>query len=96
MAIASDAIIEWHLTNNHWPAVPVSLVPVCALAIERAKLDEWDAVLMLPDGVTYRGMATVTAATIIDSFHLQDFVEIDDDDEETATDISDDARTMSS
>ena len=67
--------LAWHLQGNHYPPVPVSMVDACIEAIEAANADDWDQEIELPDGVSYKGRATAPAFAIIDSHHLQAFLD---------------------
>lgn len=62
--------IRWHLTSNHYPPVPVSMVPVCIAAIEAGSEEDWNREIELPEGVTYRGSLTAPAHAIIEQHHL--------------------------
>jgi len=69
--------LEIHLTNNHYPPVPLDMVPVCVEAI-RAINDgdpyEW---LDLPKGVSYQGNHLIEAISVAESFHLDGWLEED-------------------
>lgn len=77
-----DALLQWHLQHNHYPPVPLSMIPVCKAAIEAANMEEWDKEVDLPEGATYQGRTTAPAREIIDAHHLLDFLEDDEDDED--------------
>jgi hypothetical protein len=68
-----------HLTANHYPPVPVSMVPVILraadnIAAARYTGDTPDPV-PLPDGITYRGEETAPAWAIIDQHHADAYIE---------------------
>jgi hypothetical protein len=64
--------IELHLTSNHYPPVPIEMVPVCIDAIDAVNSEgDWDKDITLPHGVTYRGSATAPAHAIIEQHHLE-------------------------
>lgn len=67
-------LIAYHLQNNHYPAVPLSMVDVCIEAIEKAELGEWDSAITLPEGTQYKGENFTTVEIIVESHHLQDFI----------------------
>ena len=77
--------IALHLQNNHYPPVPVSMVPVCIEAIDAYWNGDVDKRITLPEGVTWRNQTEAPAWSIIDAHHL--FVWLVDDygdyDEET-------------
>lgn len=73
-ATTENALI-WHLTANHYPPLPVSLVATCLAAIDCANMDEWDTEVELPEGALINGKNTVRAGDIIEDLHLHDFIE---------------------
>jgi len=73
--VALRPALHWHLTANIFPPVPVSMVDVCAAAVEAAAEGDWALDIELPDGVTYRGATTAPATAIVDNYHLGFFVE---------------------
>lgn len=69
-----ETALRWHLSSNHYPPVPASMVPVCAEAVLMASSGEWDAMISLPDSVSYRGMDVAPVWAIVEAHHLQPFV----------------------
>jgi len=65
----------WHLQVNHYPPVPESMVDPCETAIEYANDGQWDAMIGLPEGVTYRGDHTAPVRAIIEQHHLDVFLD---------------------
>ena len=63
--------IEIHLTSNHYPPVPKSMVLPCIEALEAYWEDETDREISMPEGVTYRDMNTAPAWAIIEQHHLE-------------------------
>ena len=51
-----ESALSWHLTSNHFPPVPVSMVPVCIEAIENANAGDWMKNVSLPEGIGYKGL----------------------------------------
>jgi len=72
LAIASA--LAYHLSANHYPAVPLSMVPVCIEALAWAEDDERDAKVALPEGITWRGEAYAPVWAIIEAHHLEPFI----------------------
>jgi hypothetical protein len=79
-----DTALIWHLTANHYPPLPLSLLPVAKRAIKKAKAGLWAAnVSLRGTGVTYtrgkRGdLAPVRAC--VEAWHLSAFIEGAEDD----------------
>lgn len=87
----SRVALAWHLSSNHYPPVPASMIPVCEQAIRLAADEEWDEQVELPEGISYRGSSTAPVWAIVEQHHLGDFVEAchQDDDEVLCADCHD-------
>ena len=60
-----------HLSSNHYPPVPSSMVKPCIEAIDAVNdLGLWNALIELPEGVTWRGRTTAPAHALIEAHHL--------------------------
>ena len=62
--------ISIHLSANHYPPVPKSMVLPCIEAIEAYHEDETDREIAMPEGITYKGMNVAPAWAIIEQHHL--------------------------
>ncbi len=67
--------ISIHLSSNHYPPIPNTMVLPCIEAIEAYWEDETDREIPMPDGITYKGMNTAPAWAIIDQHHLHAWCE---------------------
>ena len=63
--------IKIHLTSNHYPPVPTSMVLPCIEAIEAYNEGETDREIAMPEGITYKGFNTAPAYAIIEQHHLE-------------------------
>ena len=64
-----------HLSSNHYPPVPSSMVKPCIEAIDAVNdLGLWDADIELPEGVSWRGSNYAPAHAIIDAHHLHAWI----------------------
>jgi hypothetical protein len=64
-----------HLSSNHYPPVPKSMVKPCIEAIDAVNdLGLWELEIELPEGVAWRGMNTAPAHAIIESHHLEAWI----------------------
>jgi len=63
--------IEIHLTSNHYPPVPRSMVTPCVDALMAYWDDETDREIPMPEGVSYKGKDTAPAWAIIEQHHLE-------------------------
>ena len=67
--------LRWHLTSNHYPPVPVEMVPVCIEAIGCVNdSGDWDSELALPEGILWRGSTTAPVYAIIEQHHLETWI----------------------
>jgi len=63
--------IAIHLSNNHYPPVPKSMVQPCIEAIDAVNdLGLWDLEIPMPEGITYKGLTTAPVWAIIEQHHL--------------------------
>jgi hypothetical protein len=69
------AALEWHLSSNHYPPIPLSLVPVCERAIKYASKGKWEANVRLPYPVLYRGAKSAPVWAVVEQHHLDAFIE---------------------
>lgn len=71
-----DAALSYHLTANHYPPVPTEMIPVAKSAIAAATIGDYEQLIELPGGVTYKdGSTEVPAYVVIESLHLDAFVQ---------------------
>lgn len=69
--LSLEDAIRIHLTSNHYPPVPVSMVPVCIEAIGLVNDGLPSAQVELPDGITFRGGPKAPAYDIVEQHHLE-------------------------
>lgn len=71
-----DALLEWHLRHNHYPPHPLALVATAKEALAKCRAGELDSCVELPRGIQWKdGSTWVKASTLVKSFHLEDFLE---------------------
>ena len=63
--------ISIHLTSNHYPPVPTSMVEPCLDAIQAYWEDDLDREIPMPEGITYKGFNTAPAWAVIEQHHLE-------------------------
>ena len=66
--------IAIQLTSNHYPPVPRSMVQPCIDAIDACNEDESDRLIELPEGVLWRNQTHAPAHAIVESHHLDAWV----------------------
>jgi hypothetical protein len=64
--------ITIHLSSNHYPAIPIEMVPVCIDAIDAVNSEsDWDKLITLPYGISWKGLPQAPASAIIEQHHLE-------------------------
>ena len=72
--------LAWHLSSNHYPAIPSVMIEPCAQAIANANAGDWDSEIQLPNGVLWRGGSTTCpTSALIEYAHLESFLDSDYD-----------------
>jgi hypothetical protein len=66
--------LAWHLGSNHYPPVPSSMIDPCIAAIMAAEESDYDSLIALPKGVSWRGNSSAPARAIIEGHHLEAWV----------------------
>ena len=69
--------LAWHLASNHYPPIPSKMIDACAEAIGNANHGDWDAEVLLPEGVLWQGLESCPTYALIEHAHLASF--LDDD-----------------
>ena len=80
--LSMENSIGIHLQGNHYPPVPLSMVPVCIEAIDAYWEDDFNREIELPEGVLWRGKNSAPAYAIIEAHHLESWCQEDYEDEE--------------
>lgn len=78
-SIDLDAALHYHLTANHYPPIPGSMVPVARAAIDAFADDDLGCRIELPEGVTFRGARHATAHAVVEAMNLHAFLDLDED-----------------
>lgn len=72
-------VLGWHLSSNHFPPVPASMIDPCLAAIDAYFEDDLDREIELPEETSWRGKSTAPAWAIIEGHHLEGFLGGDDE-----------------
>lgn len=75
--LSLEQAISIHLTANHYPPVPVSMVTVCIDAIDAYNEGDFNREIELPEGVSYKDKTTAPAWAIIEQHHLSEWLDED-------------------
>ncbi len=63
-----------HLTSNHYPPIPTSMVIPCIEAIYAYADEDYSRLIELPEGITWKGNTSAPADAIVEAHHLDPFV----------------------
>ena len=77
--IQLENAVMTHLLYNHYPPVPSSMVGPCVRAIKYANKGEWDKKVRMPEGITYKGKKLAPIDAVIESHHLEFFLDEEED-----------------
>jgi hypothetical protein len=66
--------IAYHLRGNHYPPVPLSMVQPCIDAIDAYYDEDYNKMIEMPEGVSYRGSKFAPASAIIEQHHLESWL----------------------
>jgi len=62
--------LSHHLSFNHYPSIPASMIETCIEAIEKADNGLWNEEVALPQGTLYRDSSTAPVWAIVEAHHL--------------------------
>lgn len=68
--LSLEAGLAYHLQANHYPPVPVAMVDACIDAIDAYHAEDFQKLIKLPEGITWRGENFAPAHEIVDAHHL--------------------------
>ena len=69
--ITLEQSIGYHLQGNHYPPVPLSMVQPCIDAIDAYYDEDYNKLIEMPEGVSYKGDSHAPAWAIIEQHHLE-------------------------
>ena len=70
-----SSAIAIHLSSNHYPPVPKSMVEPCIEAIFALDEGEPDREIPMPEGVSYKGLDTAPAWAIVEQHRLEAWID---------------------
>jgi hypothetical protein len=65
-----EMALSMHLQGNHYPPVPLSMVQPCIEAIDAYWDEDYNKLIEMPEGVSYRGSNLAPASAIVEQHHL--------------------------
>lgn len=73
--------LAYHLQGNHYPPITLAMIPTCIDAIDAYYEEDWDRLIEMPEGVSYKGEGWAPAWAIVDQHHLSWFIDPAGDEE---------------
>lgn len=70
-----DQGLAIHLTGNHYPPVPLSMIDACKAAINAYWDEDYDLKVELPEGIFWKGEKSAPARAIVEAHHLDAWVD---------------------
>jgi hypothetical protein len=68
--LSLEAGLAYHLQANHYPPVPVAMVQPCIDAIDAYYEEDYQRMIDLPGGISWRGQYSCPASAIVEAHHL--------------------------
>ena len=68
--LSLEAGLAYHLQANHYPPVPVAMVQPCIDAIDAYYEEDYQRMIDLPGGISWRGEYSCPASAIVEAHHL--------------------------
>jgi hypothetical protein len=76
--IELEDMVSLHFASNVYPPIPQFMVQSAVAAIQACNKGDYNEVIQLPMGVTYRDSEFVDAWTFVEQHRLEGFVEDED------------------
>lgn len=73
--LSMETAIGYHLQGNHYPPVPLIMVQPCLDAIDAYWNEDLNRMIIMPEGVLYRGSNEAPAWAVIQQHHLDAWCE---------------------
>ena len=70
-----DQGLAIHLTSNHYPPVPVSMIDACKAAINAYWEEDYERLIDLPSPIKWKDKDQAPARAIVDAHHLDAWVD---------------------
>ncbi len=62
--------LAMHFRGNCYPPIPLGMIPTAVEAIDAYWEDDYNRMITLPEGVSFRGSDSVSAIDVINSYRL--------------------------
>jgi hypothetical protein len=71
-----------HFSSNCYPPIPQGMIPTAIAAIDACWEEDYNKMIPLPEGVSFRGQSEVSASNVIQSYRLDAWLVDDYEDED--------------
>jgi hypothetical protein len=80
--VSLEQQLSIHFSSNCYPPIPQQMIPTAIAAIDACWEEDYDLMIPLPDGVSFRGQTEVSARNVVESYRLDAWLVDDYEDEE--------------
>ena len=68
-----------HFSSNCYPPIPQGMIPTAIAAIDAYWEEDYNKMIPLPEGVSFRGQSEVSARNVVQSYRLDAWLMEDED-----------------
>jgi hypothetical protein len=68
-----------HFSSNCYPPIPQGMIPTAIAAIDAYWEEDYNKMILLPEGVSFRGQSEVSARNVVQSYRLDAWLMEDED-----------------
>ena len=76
---SKDQALQWHLSSNHYPPLPAGVFALAKRAIRLANRGKWESKINLGNVGTFRGSRYAPVRECIRAWHLDQFLDSEED-----------------
>ena len=77
--VSLEQQLSIHFRSNCYPPIPLGMIPTAKMAIFHYWEEEYDAMIPLPEGVSFRGQNEVSARNVVEAYRLDAWVMEDEE-----------------
>jgi hypothetical protein len=77
--ISLEQQLSIHFSSNCYPPIPQVMIPTAIAAIDAFWEEDYNKMIPLPEGVSFRGQTEVSASNVVESYRLDAWLMEDED-----------------
>jgi hypothetical protein len=77
--ISLEQQLSIHFSSNCYPPIPQGMIPTAIAAIDAFWEEDYNKMIPLPEGVSFRGQTEVSARNVVESYRLDAWLMEDED-----------------